>query len=98
MDRGVLIELDSRRRLSMRRLAEEEDQYFLAQKRPDGSILLTPADVAPRRPIVNDDDADVVTDAIVDLRDRVNGEESPKKSSWWEQRRQQQRESARAKR
>ncbi len=96
MDRGVLIEVDSRRRLSLRRLADDGDTYFFAQKRPDGSILLTPADVAPRRPVVPDDEMDLIEATITDLRDRMDGDHSSKKSSWWEQRRDQQREGARA--
>ncbi len=95
MERGVLIELDSRGRLSLRRLAEEDDRYFLAQKRPDGSILLMPADVAPRRRVVGPDHTEVIADEIVDLRDRMKSDDSPKKSLWWEQRREQQRQNAR---
>ena len=90
MDRGVLIELDSRRRLSMRRLAEENDRYFLAQKRSDGTILLTPADVAPRRPAKGSEGADLTSEEG-DPRDRLAGEPPPKEGSWWEQRRHQQR-------
>ncbi len=61
----------------------------------DGSILLMPADVAPRRRAVGPDHAEVIADEIVDLRDRMKSDDSPKKSSWWEQRREQQRQNAR---
>jgi len=43
-----LLETDGRRRVSLARLGVEKDSYFLAERRDDGSILLTPAEVRPK--------------------------------------------------
>jgi len=43
-----IVESDSRRRLSLARLGVEKDAVYLAERRDDGSIVLTPADVRPK--------------------------------------------------
>jgi len=94
MDRGVLVELDSGGRLSLRRLAGEDDRYFLAQRRSDGTILLVPADVAVRRPVVEGEHEESISLELVDLSDPITAEVAPDEGSWWEQRREEQSQNA----
>ena len=48
MVQSVLLETDSRKRVSLARLGVEKSTYFLAEQRDDGSILLVPAEVRPK--------------------------------------------------
>jgi len=45
---SILLETDSRKRISLARLGAEQSSYYLAEQRPDGSILLVPAEVRPK--------------------------------------------------
>ena len=40
---GILIELDSRRRVSLGRVGRAEHTRYLANEQPDGTVILTPA-------------------------------------------------------
>lgn len=40
---GVLVEVDSRGRVSLGRVATSDHQRYLAHEEPDGTVVLTPA-------------------------------------------------------
>ena len=74
----ILVETDSRKRISLAKLGVEESRYYLADCRPDGSILLRPAEVRPKV-------MDVIDRAIPNWRETVATETDVKPSPLWEQ-------------
>jgi len=75
---SILIETDSRRRVSLARLGVEADTYYLAERRSDGSIVLVPAEVRPKV-------LDVVDRLAPDWRESVADPTPPQPSEVWEQ-------------
>jgi len=74
---AILLETDSRKRISLAKLGIDEASYFLAEQRADGTILLVPAEVRPKV-------LETVERAIPDWEAAAAETEMPQPSSEWE--------------
>lgn len=63
-DEPMLVELDTRNRISLTKLARH--RRYLATATPDGSILLVPVRIVPEREATHLDDDAVVEESFVD--------------------------------
>jgi len=73
----ILLETDSRKRVSLAKLGVGEASYFLAEQRPDGTIILVPAEVRPKV-------LEIVERAIPDWETAAAETEQPEHSSEWD--------------
>ncbi len=72
---SVLLETDGRKRISLARLGAEQSEYYIAERRDDGSILLVPAEVRPKV-------LDVIERVAPNWRDAVEVTDVSERSEW----------------
>lgn len=74
---SILVETDARKRISLAKLGVDDTRYYMADRRPDGSILLRPAEVRPKV-------MDTIDRVMPDWRTTTANETDVKPSAEWE--------------